>query len=64
MKIEATVHGIKDNLETLAVSLLGWPTSAPDGTLATSYSLDIPASARARKAFHLGRKIRITIEPV
>jgi hypothetical protein len=64
MKIEATVESVTDNLETLAVSFWGHPTTAKEGDDATKYKMDIPATVKAKRAFYIGRRVNITIEPV
>lgn len=63
MKIETTVKGVLMNGDTMQLTLQGWPTTAPLGTFAKDYSIDIPANVKAKRAFHIGRKVYITIEP-
>jgi hypothetical protein len=64
MKIETTVKGVEMIGDEMHLKLQGWPTTAPDGTMAQDYSLPIPASAKAKRAFYIGRKVNVTVEPM
>lgn len=64
MKIEATVKGVTREGEELVLVLDGWPATAPDGTMARTYVIEVPANAKAKRAFYIGRKVNVTVEPV
>lgn len=63
MKIEAEVLGVKTDGISLSLSLSGWPVTAPEGEMATSYTIDVPATTKAKRAFYIGRKVSISIDP-
>lgn len=63
MKIETTVKGVVQEGEELVLHLWGWPVTAPEGTMARTYVIDVPANAKAKTAFYIGRKVNITINP-
>jgi hypothetical protein len=63
MKIETQVKGISHDGEELLLHLDGWPTTAPAGTYPRDYSIHVPANAKAKRAFYVGRKVCITIDP-
>lgn len=63
MKIEAHVKGVTQEGDELVLVMDGWPVTAPDGTLARTYAIEVPANAKAKRAFYIGRKVNITIDP-
>jgi hypothetical protein len=63
MKIEATVKGVTREGDELVLLLDGWPVTAPDGTLARTYAIEVPANEKAKRAFYIGRRVNITVEP-
>lgn len=64
MKIEATVKGVTREGDDLVLLLDGWPVTAPDGTIARTYAIEVPATAKAKRAFYIGRKVNVSIDPV
>lgn len=64
MKIEARVKGVHQEGDELMLVLDGWPVTAPEGTLRRTYCIEVPANAKAKRAFYIGRKVNITVDPM
>jgi hypothetical protein len=64
MKLETKVKGVSQDGDDLLLHLDGWPITAPDGTYPRDYNIAVPANAKAKRAFYIGRKVYITIDPV
>ena len=64
MKIEATVTEASDAGDTLRVVLQGQPIAAAEWQqYGFHYRFDVPCNTKTKRAFHVGRKVKITIKP-
>lgn len=64
MKLEATITQVIEDGEELSITIRGWAETDPDGTMRRPLgTINIPADARSRKSYHVGRTLIIDIKP-
>lgn len=63
MKLECVVKSMSENGETVSIDLNGRQSIDAEWRRDGDVSLQVTSSAKVRRAFYLGRKVRITVEP-
>jgi hypothetical protein len=64
MKITAEILSVDSNGDSLSVKVQGKEARAAEWRPYLAFTLQIPDNVKNRKAFHLGRKVRVTVETV
>ena len=62
MKIECEVIGVSGNGETLNVKMQGSVKGAATWRPMGIVSAEIPETPKTQKAFHLGRRVTVTVQ--
>jgi hypothetical protein len=63
MKLECTVTQATNSGESLSITLKGRQAHDPDWFRDGVQDIEIRCSERAKRAFYLGRRVILTIEP-
>jgi hypothetical protein len=64
MKIEAKIKSVIEDGGELSVMIRGWYDTDPVGTMPRPLgTINIPATARTRKSYHIGRRLIIDVRP-
>lgn len=64
MKITAEVLSVDSHGDALNVKLQGKAKIDADWRPYLKFDLDVPETDKNRRAFYVGRKVKLTIEPV
>ncbi len=62
MKITAQVKAVRSGGDMMTVELIGKPAKSASWRLNGTHSLDIPATEKAKAAFHIGRKVELFVK--
>ncbi len=63
MKLECTVSKVSENGETISIALDGRQANDAEWRRDGTQTLEFTATDKARRAFYLGRKVIMTVEP-
>jgi hypothetical protein len=64
MKLQCTVTRVSNSGETIRVTLDGRQDRDADWRRDGTQELEFTCTDAAKRAFHLGRKVKITVEPL
>lgn len=64
MQLEATIKQVIECDGELSITIRGWSDTDPIGTFIRPLgTINIPSNARTRRAYHVGRRVFITVRP-
>jgi hypothetical protein len=63
MKLECRVTKVSNSGESIAITLRGRQSTDPDWFRDGVQDIEVKCSERAKRAFYLGRRVVVTVEP-